>query len=281
MAVKLILADIDRTILPEGERSVSARTVAAFHAARDAGIHVGPASGRGHAWMPSLFGGDERCCETCIATNGNQVFLDGRKLHEAHFDEESLAVVAACVRDIGGAGLIAFDGATPVLVEGRLEDLEPIFPAYADACRSDGDGGPVGLSGLSATKANVFMGADGRRADERATRDLVAMLNRDIPGLDFDFPELGYVNVMPEGWNKASGIDCLVEALGISLDEVVVFGDAGNDLSMFAHVPDSVAVANATEEAAAAARWHIGACRDDAVAAAIEALVRGEWPFVG
>ena len=60
----------------------------------------------------------------------------------------------------------------------------------------------------------------------------------------------------------------------------MVFGDAGNDLSMLSHVPDSVAVANATPEAAAAARWHIGACADDAVADAVLALARGEWPFV-
>ena len=31
--------------------------------------------------------------------------------------------------------------------------------------------------------------------------------------------------------------------------------------------------------AAEAARWHIGACRDNAVADAILALARGEWPF--
>ena len=49
---------------------------------------------------------------------------------------------------------------------------------------------------------------------------------------------------------------------------------------MLAHVPNSVAVANATPEAAAAARWHIGSCDDEAVADVLYALARGEWPFV-
>ena len=71
----------------------------------------------------------------------------------------------------------------------------------------------------------------------------------------------------------------LAERMGVGVDEVVVFGDADNDLPMLRAVPNSVAVAGATSEAAAAARWHIGACEDDAVAAAIEALSRGEWPF--
>ena len=48
---------------------------------------------------------------------------------------------------------------------------------------------------------------------------------------------------------------------------------------MLRAVKNSVAVANATPEAAAAARWHIGDVRDDAVAQAIEALAREEFPF--
>ena len=71
----------------------------------------------------------------------------------------------------------------------------------------------------------------------------------------------------------------LRDALGINRDQVVVFGDAGNDVPMFTHVDWSVAVAGATDEASAAARFHIGRCEDDAVAVAIEALVAGEWPF--
>ena len=75
MAVKLILTDIDGTILPRGRRQVSERTVAAFHAAIDAGLWVGAASGRGYSWIPDFFGGDAACCSTALATNGMQVYL--------------------------------------------------------------------------------------------------------------------------------------------------------------------------------------------------------------
>ena len=46
MAIKLILTDIDGTIMPYGKRQVTQRCRAAFHAAMDAGILVGSASGR-------------------------------------------------------------------------------------------------------------------------------------------------------------------------------------------------------------------------------------------
>jgi hydroxymethylpyrimidine pyrophosphatase-like HAD family hydrolase len=68
-------------------------------------------------------------------------------------------------------------------------------------------------------------------------------------------------------------MEVLVKELGISLDEVCVFGDAENDLDVLQYVPNSVAMANATEAAAAAARWHIGPSADDAVAHALLDIV--------
>ena len=100
------------------------------------------------------------------------------------------------------------------------------------------------------------------------------------------FPDYRFVlgadtvaNVVPKGRGKAQAIDVLCERLGIGLDQVVAFGDAGNDVEMLAHVPNSVAVANATPEAKAAARYVIGSCEDGAVAEALELLAAGVWPF--
>ena len=55
--------------------------------------------------------------------------------------------------------------------------------------------------------------------------------------------------------------------------ENCVFGAAENDLDVLRYVPNSVAMANATEAAAEAARWHIGPSKDDAVASALEDIV--------
>ncbi|SEH37870.1 MULTISPECIES: HAD family hydrolase [Atopobiaceae] len=283
MGVRLILSDIDRTILPWGDKRVSERTVRAFHLAQEAGIACGVASGRGVEWIPPFFAGDEVCIRTCVATNGNQVFLDGRKLRQADMSA-LLAPVVDVVRGCAHAGLLRFEGSTPVLAEGRIEDLTASYPAYAAVCERAGDGGALGLLDRLVGKANVFLACEGKDgalapAPLEDTSALAERLGREVPGLDFDVPQPGFLNVMPAGWNKASGVELLARELGIGLDEVVVFGDAGNDLSMFELVENSVAVANATPEAARAARWHIGPCEEDSVADAIEALAREEWPF--
>lgn len=268
--VKLILSDIDGTLMPKGQDAVSPRVREAFHEAMDAGIHVGPSSGRGLDWVAPIFSHDEACYATAVATNGLQVALDGSLIREEHLDHAALEEVARITHDTPGAGLLCFDGGTPFLVEGSKDDLLKSFPRYGETCRP-ADGVPDFVIG----KANVF-----EARGEAATRALVARLNREVPALDFDVALPTFSNIMPHGVNKATGIDLLCERLGCTLGEVVVFGDAGNDLSMLRHVSNSVAVANATDEAVAAARWHIGSCESGAVADAIEALAAGEWPFV-
>ena len=268
MAVKLILSDIDGTILPYGQTQVSARTVAAFHAAKDAGLAVGPASGRFYSWIPAFFGGDEECCSTAITANGLQVYHGGEMVLERSLDPGALRRAAEVLREVPGTGLILFMDGSPSLVQGSRDDLAVAFPRYARECL-DAD-----LPDAPVSKANIFI-----RGTLDDTRELVARLNEEVDGLDFDVPQAMFSNVMPSGWNKGAALAWLCDYLGVDRSEAVVFGDAGNDVALFEQAEHSVAVEGAMPEAKEAARWHIGACEDDAVAAAIEALVRGEWPF--
>ncbi len=268
--IKLILSDIDGTMLPYGQRQVSARMRAAMHAALDAGIHVGPASGRGISHVTPTFAGDEALTATALGTNGMQVYLDGELIHEEHLDHDALVHVTQVIHGMPGVGAIVFDGGTPLLVEGVREDLAESFPVYAEQAIDH-----VGIPDFPIVKLNVFVagGMD-------PTRRVFELVAREVPELDFNIPMPGFLNLTPPGYSKASGIDILCDALGIGIDQVVTFGDGGNDLELVAHVPNGVAVAGAVPEVAAAARWHIGRCEDEAVAAAIEALAAGEWPFV-
>jgi len=86
----------------------------------------------------------------------------------------------------------------------------------------------------------------------------------------------GWYNVLPHGVNKASGLRTLADALGIGLDEVVVFGDSENDREMLELVPYAVTVANAMPAVYAMTRYHVGACADDGVAIAMEEIVRAQ-----
>ena len=267
--MRLYLTDIDGTILPWRATQVSERTRAAFHAAIDAGDVVGVCSGRGLSWIPDFFGGDSACYATAIATNGMQIYHDGACVYEKRLPRESLERVAELLRAWPGAGLLCFVGATPRLVVGSADDLAPIFPGYAESCEPADE-----VPDVPIVKANVFVTGGHERH-----RQLVEELNRELPGLTLDLARVGFSNIMLSGWDKGTAVTYLRDLLGVLPEDVFVFGDANNDLPMFRDVENSVAVANATEEAAAAARWHIGPVTDDSVAKAIERLSAGEFPF--
>ena len=269
-AIKLVLTDIDGTILPYGHDVVPARTRAAFHACLDAGIRVGPASGRAVSHVAPAFANDVACTATALAINGMHVYLDGELIVEKLVDHAGLVHLSELLQEMDHAGMVVFDGATPLLVCGDAQDLFQVFPRYASEL------GPHvgGVPDQPIVKANVFI-----PGSMEQTRAKLAYIQQQVPELGFNLPCPGFLNVVPLGWSKANGIDALCERLGIGLDQVVVFGDGGNDVEMLAHVPHSAAVADAVPEARAAATYVIGSCEDESVATCLEALARGAWPF--
>lgn len=267
--IKLILSDIDGTIMPFGSQAIPRRVLDAFHAAMDAGISIGPATGRSYAQLPRYFDGDVDCCGTAIATNGLEMYLDGELVRRAELSREALESALSLVAGVSRAGLVVFDGTKPLLVAGDRDDLRVPAPDYGRICEPARE-----MPDKPIVKANVFV-----NADMAETEALAARLNREVDGLDFDIPSAGFMNVMPTGWNKGSAVRELGSHMGIGMDEVVVFGDGGNDLTMFDAVENSVAVEGAMDVATRAARWHIGRVEDCAVADAVLALARDEWPF--
>ena len=102
------------------------------------------------------------------------------------------------------------------------------------------------------------------------------------PDMRIASPISGWFDIMPQGVSKAAGLDVLLDALGITADEVVAFGDAENDLEILRKVRHSVAVANATDEVLATANYRVGAVTDEGVADALLEIARatrvGEMP---
>ena len=63
----------------------------------------------------------------------------------------------------------------------------------------------------------------------------------------------GAIDLIVPGCHKASGLQKLAERWGIDPSEVAVFGDGGNDVEMLRWAGHGYAMANASEEAKAAA----------------------------
>ncbi len=265
--IKLVLTDLDDTLIRNGLPRATDHALAGIHAMLDTGLRFGPVSGRIPSDLGWMFGDDAACYATGAPVNGQMIFIDGELVHVETLSGDDLNRLSAVLSEIPDACLAIYD------IETSSEEGSGIFVSphkkHAEGCmklfRHFKRSVPH-LSEPSYVKANVWCAGD--RAHITAVRD---MLRNEFPTMDFVFPSptAPIIDISPKGWSKGTAVHYLANELGLSLDEVAVFGDSENDLSMIEAVPNSVAVSNASEEIARAARWHIGSSASDAVADAL------------
>ena len=273
--IRLALADID-SLIPYGRPMASSASIAGVRAANRAGILAGPITGRTTGRMRKMFGDASDCWDTGVLVNGQVVRLGGQTILQEAPSRDTLEEVARIVRDFAGEGcaLTVYDDEVDghdVCVGITREEMRRYPKAFAQF-RHCAPHVPEGVF----LKTNVHLSVG--REDAIRLRD---ELQRRVPELTFvfPFPTSPTIDITPAGITKLTGLRLLVDELRIGWDEVCVFGDGENDLPVIRAVPNSVAVLNADPEVARAARWHIGADVDDAVAGALLALAHGEWPF--
>ena len=270
--IRLALTDLDNTLIPMGAPHASMYALSAIHAMLDAGLWFGPVSGRVPAAMRWMFGGDEACYKTGAFVNGQLVYADGELVHEETLDAAALSKIGEWLKFHEGCALVIYD----------LDDIS-----------ETADGVPylMGVSPTELARHTRVFGAHPRvikrlerptyiKANVRCDLSWVQMvelrnsLRWAFPAFDFVFPALHgpFIDILPYGWGKGRAVEVLANHLGLSLDEVVVFGDSENDVSMLKTVQHSVAMRNASADARAAANYRIGLSVDDAVADALFAL---------
>lgn len=267
--IKLVLSDMDSTLIPLGAPHVSARTLLAIQAIQAEGIEFAPCTGRGMVELSPVFFDDSRYFKTGILSSGKKVYVDGRVVEEHLLDRGDLLALDGIVRSFPGSFLGIYPNQTrvgnPVWCVGATQEQMARF------------GRRFGFTPVTAREVpdvpvvGCTLACDG---GQEVLDQIKARAAAELPGLDVVQQYPGWCDVMPHGVNKASGLGSLAKALGVSRDEIVFFGDNDNDVQMLEAVPNGVAVANAKPSAAAAARWHVGACEDDGVAEAMEQIAQ-------
>lgn len=275
--IKLALSDMDNTLVPLGARGISPRTSEAIHAVLDAGVLFGPATGRDFVELMRLFRMDEECFMTGVLSNGKRVRARGEYASVTLLPHDQLVRVDEALAGEDDMFLVCYPMETNLLNpayaihadEDVLHTYEARLHFTGAVCEEVPD--------VDIIAATIACTGGEERMD--VCRQIIA---DKVPELRIVSPVEGWFDIMPQGVSKARGLDELLAATGIGLDEVVFFGDADNDLEILRKVKYSVAVANANDAVRAEARYHIGACADDAVADALfqiaEAAKTGGMP---
>ena len=110
--IRLVLSDMDNTLIPFGAEHVSERTVRAIHELLDAGVPFGPATGRDHMELMRFFQGDEACFMTGIFSNGKRVRAEGRYVRTVLLDHGALVRIDEALRAERGMFLVCYPNST-------------------------------------------------------------------------------------------------------------------------------------------------------------------------
>ena len=264
MIVRLIASDIDGTIL-RSDNTISPRTVAALTAAEDAGVTVVLCSGRPPRWMKPI--------AEATGHHGLAICANGALLYDLHTEE----VVESFLWDHEIAASVASElrAAIPdVAFAVERDDGFAFEPAYVPVFDLPKDVEVGELDELlSAPIVKLLARHPELSAGELLSRAHAAIADLGERATTTYSMEGGLLEIAAPGVSKAFALEKLIERRGITVDQVVAFGDMPNDIPMLTWAGLGVAVANAHEETKAVADEITLSNDDDGVAVVIERLL--------
>lgn len=267
---KLIVCDIDDTLIPMDAQEIPARTAKAIRRAREMGYLFTLATGRiyptARAHVDAL--GVEL---PVIAAGGADIRMDHVSIETHPVPDSAVRRVLAAARQ-NWLSFYLFCG-DEVLTLPRYQD-EALFAKWAG-----GAGGrfPVQLLRdekeiLEASRGRtekILMWAEQEKEHRKAMESFRELA--DI--VDVSCGEPLNVEVYAKGVNKGTALMRVADMLGLDMSEVMAVGDSGNDVAMLESAGLGVAVENAMEEAVRAADAVTLSSRRGGVGRAIEDFI--------
>ena len=269
---KLVASDLDGTLL-NADGLVSPRTRAALDACWDAGIPVIGVTGRGPRLLESV--------RSALAHRGIAVLSQGGFVVHLERDEvmravalprdHAVHVIEQIERAAGEVVLAVEEAAEQGQVHARLRVQHGFGWPYPEPASllARGDVLPAGAV-LKVFLRSAVLDQDQLLA---VARDVVDPAHAEVTHAG-----LGFIEVLPPGVTKASGLQMALDHYGVGLADVLVFGDMPNDLPMLGAVQDAggraVAVANAHPSVKALADGVTSGHQADGVSRYLEAVLR-------
>jgi Cof subfamily protein (haloacid dehalogenase superfamily) len=268
---RLVATDLDGTLL-RSTGEVSARTRAALEACWDAGIPVVGATGRGPRLLDSVRAALAGRGIAVLAQGGYVVDLERREvLRTVGLPRDRATAVIERIEEAAGRLVVAVEEAAeqaearrPLRVQHGFDWPYP-EPAHLLPRDQVLPPGPV---------LKVFLRSASLGQDE-----LLARAQRVVDPAEAEITHagLGFIEVLPPGITKATGLALALDRYGVGFGDVLAFGDMPNDLPMLGAVREAgghaVAVANAHPAVRAATAELTSGNDADGVARYLEAVL--------
>lgn len=260
--IKLIVCDVDGTLLPNKQDTLSRPTVRALHRAVENGYRVMICTGRHYTLIPPSF-----------------------------FKDLDMEVIGT----INGACLVRRDGSVIEKHPMSLEDMEGI----TRICRENGIGLGFKFEDAIVTYANydkfmkgyargphdyeVILNDDASRTHHLkhgcplgtfiiGDESVIAPFAETMPDLVFAWSMRNGFDVFLKSITKATSVERVLKDNHWSWDNVIAFGDAGNDTPMLERAAIGVAMGNSKDNVRDVADLVADTCERDGVAKMLNEL---------
>jgi Cof subfamily protein (haloacid dehalogenase superfamily) len=269
---KLVASDLDGTLL-DADGLVSPRTRAALEACWDAGIPVVGVTGRGPRLLQTVRAALDHRGIAVLSQGGFVVDLERDEVLRAVAlpRDQAVRVIEQIEQAAGEVVLAVEEAAEQGQVHARLRVQHGFDWPYPEPSQvlERGEVLPPGAV------LKAFLRSPTLDQDE-----LLAVARQVVDPADAEVTHagLGFIEVLPPGITKASGLQLALDRYGVGFADVLVFGDMPNDLPMLGAVQEAggraVAVANAHPSVKALADGVTSGHQVDGVARYLEAVLR-------
>ncbi|PKE29445.1 sugar-phosphatase [Rahnella sp. AA] len=269
MAVKLIAVDMDGTFLnPHGEYN-KARFREQYQQLVQRNIKFVVASGNQYYQLKSFFDDiDEQIAY--VAEGGGYVVDKKKEIYCGKLEPEQVAQVLGWISRTPGINTIVCGRNGAYVLEGTDEAFISRMRRYYHRLAKVQDYAQISDTifkfALSYVEDDVY--------------PLMGEITTQIGGIVAPVTSgHGSVDLIITGNHKASGLRKIQQIYDIRDEEVLAFGDSGNDLEMLSYAGYGFAMENASAPAKSAAKYIAPSNREDGVLNVIDDVLNGRAPF--
>lgn len=260
--IKLIVSDIDGTLVPEGTNDINPEIFSLIRRLKSQGIYFVVASGRHKYSIENLFAPIKEDI-FYITSNGAYVGTYNKKLAVSDISKETAkALIKDFETDIGQPYLVetCVTAYTPCPDPSFTKLLTDNYGYEMNHCNSIDD------ISEDIIKLCLYQPGNALDIDEAWLKKWNKVCKAVISGTH-------WIDYMAQNTNKGTALARLQETLGITIHETLAFGDQINDIEMLKQAYFSYAVGNANPTVKNAARFICDTCENNGVITTISSFL--------
>lgn len=282
LPVRMIVVDIDGTLLPSAGTAISERTCRILREAEAAGIEIVIATGRRQAYAAPLIHPIGLKPEAVLITSNGTVTrtLAGEPIDRFLLPVSTALALCPALRPFGTT-VFTFDreGSGELVLE-SVEALQIRVSAWLEANRQwiqevrplerAFDTGEAPVQGMVCGAIAAMRNAEAWLENSEIAAKIATHRT------EYPLRDLTILDILPPGCSKGAALRRLADRRGIPTDEILAIGDNWNDLEMLEVCGQPVVMANGAPDFMDLARrrgWEIAPPNDDDGVAQIVANV--------